>query len=281
MSAIRHRFLSVTAILLVRTALGAPPLAAGDYSDIDGGVGTLSIATRADGSLAFEIEADGANLHTCSVSGTIQDGASRILSPSGGGDACVIDFHAASDPARDPAPGSGPDAIEVSVNGTAENFEACRAFCGARASFDRTYFRVPSGCNTKARQDTYGAFKRAEKDKDYLSGLDILEPLQSRCGRFLGWIEQDRVHNHLALMLHGLGRDADCLRELGRTAAGSAGNEAVLNENFIGQPMSLEAYLPTAHTTWTIRRRCGGEPEIPPAAPPLGPVSTEPPPPTM
>ena len=260
-------------LLLAHAARSAPPIEVGDYSDIDGGVGSLSIALREDGVMAFALQAQGANLHVCDVVGTIRDGQARIEGFSTPGQVCVIDFRAVTDPAGPTvgaAPASGHNAIEVSVNGAPGSFEACRTFCGMRASFDRTYYRMPAGCNAKARQETYSAFKLAEKDKNYRAGFDILQPLQSRCGRYLGWLEQDKVHNHLALMLHGLGRDVECLQELGRTAAGSADDEAALEKGFVGEPMSFEAYLPTARTTWTIRRRCSGEPA--PASPADGPA---------
>jgi hypothetical protein len=148
--------------------------------------------------------------------------------------------------------------MQVQTDGAAGNFEACRAFCGMRASFDRTYYKPPAGCTRPERQAIFETFRQANDAKEYSRAFAGLQRAQAECGRFFGWIERDRVHNHLALTLHHLDKNAECLSELGKTLASSADDEAALRDKLVGEPMSFEEYLPTAKTTWQVRSLCSG-----------------------
>ena len=93
---------------------------------------------------------------------------------------------------------------------------------------------------------------------DYQQAAEVFERLQTQCARFLDWFERDQVHNNLAMALHRLNLDSECLRELSKTEAASAGNELKLREHFVGAPFDFERYLPVARTTWKVQRACGG-----------------------
>ena len=232
-------------------ASGADTLPAGDFEDLDGPGGYLVIQPAVGERRAFELVAYGANRHTCGLSGNIE-GHLGEASATGSSSICRVDFHPL------------PNAMRVETADGAGNFEACRTFCGMRASFDRTYYKPPPGCTRPERQALVEAFRQAEGAKEYGRALGVLQRVQADCGRFLGWIERDAVHNHVALTLHRLDKNADCLIELDKTRASSAGGESALREQFPGEPMSLEAYLPTARTTWHVRSICSGaEPKAP------------------
>jgi hypothetical protein len=232
-------------------ALGSDTLPTGSFEDVDGPGGYLVISSADNKQLAFQLVAYGANRHTCGLTGTIEDNRGRA-SASADQSICLVDFHAT------------PNAISVQVDGAPGNFEACRAFCGARASFDRTYYKPPPGCTRPERQAIYQTFRQTEAAKEYSRAYGELQRVRNHCGRFFGWIERDRVHNHLALTLHHLDRNGECLTELGKTLASSADDEAALREDFFGEPMSFEEYLPTARTTWQVRGLCSSaEPRAP------------------
>jgi hypothetical protein len=195
--------------------------------------------------LAFQLDAYGANRHTCGLSGTIDGNRGRVTATADQS-ICLVDFH------------TMPNAVNVQINRAPGNFDACRAFCGARASFDRTYYKPPEGCTRPERQAIYQTFRHSDEAKEYSRAFADLQRAQAECGRFFGWIERDRVHNHLALTLHHLDKNTECLTELSKTLASSVDDEAALRNKFEGEPMSFEEYLPTARTTWQVRGLCSG-----------------------
>jgi len=204
----------------IALALGSDTLPAGAFEDVDGPGGSLVISSTENKQLAFQLEAYGANRHTCGLSGTIDGNRGRATN-SADHSICLIDFH------------TTPNAVSVQVSEAPGNFEACRAFCGVRASFDRTYFKPPAGCTRPERQSIYQTFRQADEAKDYGRAFADLQRAQAECGRFFGWIERDRVHNHLALTLHHLHMNAECLTELGKTLASSVDDEAALRNKFM------------------------------------------------
>jgi hypothetical protein len=125
-----------------------------------------------------------------------------------------------------------------------------------RAGFEGSYFALPKGCTHAQRRATGKSFTQAFQSRDYQHAYEVLAAMQSRCARFLEWIEQDRLHNDLALTLHHLDRDADCLKELAQTLAASVSDEQGLAERIIGAPSDLESYRPVARATWHNQRLC-------------------------
>jgi hypothetical protein len=250
-----HAFASAFGSLLLFAslvlALGPETLPTGTFEDVDGPGGSLVISSTDNKQLAFQLDAYGANRHTCGLSGTI-DGNRGRATATAEQSICLVDFQ------------TTPNAVNVQVNGGPGNFEACRAFCGARASFDRTYYKPPAGCTRPERQAIYQTFRQADDAKEYSRAFAELQRAQAECDRFFGWIERDRVHNHLALTLHHLDKNAECLTELGKTLALSVEDEAALRNKFEGEPMSFEEYLPTARTTWQVRGLCSGAEPIAP-----------------
>jgi hypothetical protein len=226
-------------------ALSSDILPTGTFEDVDGPGGSLVIWSTDNKQLAFQLEAYGANRHSCGLSGTIAGNLGRATGTADQS-VCLVDFQ------------SKPNGVTVQVNGRPDNFEACRTFCGARASFDRTYYKPPAGCTRPERQVIYQTFRQAVDAKEYSRALTELQQAQAECDRFYGWIERDRVHNHLALTLHHLGKNAECMAELGKTLALSVDDEAALRNKFEGEPMSFEEYLPTAKTTWQVKAFCSG-----------------------
>lgn len=229
----------------VAFALSPDTLPTGEFEDVQGPGGNLVISSDEKKKLAFRLVANGANGHSCGLEGNIEGNQGRTESLGDVG-ACIVDFEAES------------NAIAVKVNGADRNFEACRAWCGMRASFDRAYIKVPAECTASERQAKYIASKQAKDAKNYRLEVDGLKRVQVDCYQYLEWIERDNVHNDVALALHYLDNNRECLRELSKTLASTTGSEAALRDNFSSEPMSFEAYLPTARTTWQVHRNCSG-----------------------
>jgi hypothetical protein len=229
----------------VAFGLSSDTLPTGEFEDVQGPGGNLVISSDEKKKLVFRLVANGANGHSCGLGGDIEGNQGRTESLGDVG-ACIVDFQTES------------NEITVKVDGAEGNFEACRAWCGMRASFDRVYIMVPAGCTTSERQARNSASKQAKDAKDYRRAVDGLKRLQVDCYRYFELIERDANHNDMALALHHLDKNRECLHELSETLASSAGSEAALRENFYGEPADFEGYLPTARTTWQLHRICSG-----------------------
>jgi hypothetical protein len=233
------------------SALPTDPIRTGDYEDANGAGSYLEISTADHGKLSFVLLSNGANGHSCFLSGTIEGNRGQSGTEHGLPN-CAVDFHQTS------------NAIDVQVSGLDGNFEACRSYCGMRAGLEVTFTAPPAGCSRLERQATYRIFAQSDKDHEYGRAFEELRRVQAHCPPFLGWKERDAVHNHLALRLHHLGKNDECLRELENTLGSSAGDEETLRDSFYGEPMHFDYYLPTAKTTWYIRKLCKGEePKVP------------------
>lgn len=213
----------------------------GSY-ETEGGWGQLTIKSgNRPGTLGFSIEAIGGNAHTCSVGGTLQ-GDRGVADDETGPEACAIRFTARG------------DRIEVKPL-TPEN---CRTFCGARASFDGTYLLPPEGCRPAQRKARRAVFLSAYQARRHAEALSTLSAFQRECGALLSWLEVDRVRNDLAVTLHHLGRDDECLAQLKATRGAQWSTEAEVREGL--PPSDADAYLSVAKATWTNQRLCGRKP---------------------
>src|ERR1700719_68329 len=173
-------FSFASAVASFALPLGSDTLPTGDFEDVDGPGGYLVISPADNKQLAFQLVAYGANRHTCGLSGIIESNRGRADN-SADQSVCIVDFHPSS------------NAMQVQTDGAAGNFEACRAFCGMRASFDRTYYKPPAGCTRPERQAIFETFRQANDAKEYSRAFAGLQRAQAECGRFFGWIERDRV----------------------------------------------------------------------------------------
>ncbi len=174
----------------------AGPMPPGEYRT-DQGWGTLEIKPAAGGKQAFTIDAIGANAHTCSLDGTIQDHHASV-DTGAPGPRCEIDFH----------PKGGGFDIDSKTN------EACRAFCGARASYDGLYLKPPAGCTTAEIKKTRADFAKLYAAKDYAGAQAALAPVIAHCASMLWTNEDGQIRNDLAVTYHHLGKSAECRKVL-------------------------------------------------------------------
>jgi len=158
------------------------------------GWGTMRIARRGP-ALTFSIDAVGANVHICTLEGSLR----KAVADLEGSDRtrCEVRFtptHAG---------------IEVTSNG-----EPCRAYCGARAGFEGLYLRPAPGCTPTEVTRTRAEFKRRYDRKAYAEARDLLTPVADRCAKTLLWSDTNWIANDLAITLHRLGDRAGCLARL-------------------------------------------------------------------
>ena len=237
--------LPVATIVFAGSATGAPALPTGQYKT-EGGWGTLVVnPSSATAGQPVRISARGVNQSSCGLTGIIAQGEAHISSNSNSALVCTVTFQ-----------GNG-SSIAVKLLGDSPNWEECRvSLCGARTDFEAEYFRLPASCTDAEREKTDAAFAAVFRAGDYQHAYDLLQSVESTCGRFLGWVEKDKTHNNLAVALHRLHRDPECLQELSQTEAASAANEAGLQKRFLGAPFDLALYLPVAQTTWKVEKAC-------------------------
>lgn len=201
-----------------------------------GGWGHLSIYKNNDGSLAFDISSLGANAHSCNLKGTIKNGQA-ILKGSEENKPCIVTFHRTG------------DQIEV-----AENNNACRYYCGARAGFPGAYLKAKQGCSEikKSRDE----FKRLYNKKAYAQARDVLEPVVKNCEDVMDPMEIGWVRNDLAITQYKLGEFTECLHTLQPLEKVAKQTDDELFDSYSGQPAFAESSVKIAKATRTNIKLC-------------------------
>lgn len=197
--AIRMRAAVAAAAFSASLPVGAagPAIDPGRYLYVEGGSahGVLTVQGN-----AFEIETIGGNCHTCALSGTF-DG--RVGIARDGENVCRI------------AVSGGHGDLRLDTSGS----DACRDFCGMRASFDGEYRRPGAACTDRARDVRTERSHRQYAAHDYDAARTTLKALLAECGGFMGWIELDRAKSDLALTEYHRGDRAQCVAVLSDTIA--------------------------------------------------------------
>lgn len=217
-------------VLMVAMVLSAGPLEpkVGTYV-FEGGAGTLVLAKG-----TFSIEVVGANAHTCQLSGTWK-GAAGLANDEG--EKCELSFGVKGD--------------EVSVTSTGE---ACRTYCGARASFDGRYLTPPKGCTSAEVKKTRTAFKTAYDKKQFAASITLLKPLLETCVPVLDRFDVMWIRNDLAIAQHKAGDDQACLATLEPLAEY---RDAPPGEPIGYEPSFEDVFARIAKATRTNAKLCG------------------------
>jgi hypothetical protein len=217
-------------VLMVAMVMSAGPVEprAGTYI-FEGGAGSLVLAKG-----TFSIEVVGANAHTCNVSGSWK-GASGLANEEG--EKCELSFAAKGD--------------EVTVTSTGE---ACRSYCGARASFDGLYLTPKKGCTRAEVKKTRAAFKAAYDKKQYAQSVSLLAPLLDTCVPVLDRFDVMWIRNDLAIAQHRAGDDQACLSTLEPVAEY---RDAPPGEPIGYEPSFEDVFARIAKATRTNAKLCG------------------------
>ncbi|MFT3710675.1 MAG: hypothetical protein QM817_23885 [Archangium sp.] len=210
--------------------LAAAPVA-GEYV-ADGGRGELKLQKGG----TFRIQTVGGNAHVCDVTGAWK-GELGTTSDEGTG-VCHIKFVA-----------KGKD-VEV----TPVDDEACRAWCGVRATFDGLFLTPVAGCRASEIKTSRDSFKKLYGAKKYVEAAAALSPLLEKCERVIDRFEVLWIRNDLALTQHHAGDDAACLKTLE-----PAGDLRTLNDEDAagGEPAYEEVLKKLARATRTNSKLCG------------------------
>jgi hypothetical protein len=211
-----------------QSVLGAQPPAnpaPGRYVTL-GGWGELQVSAGPAGRVDFQLDAVGANAHSCSLQGSARQGLAELPTDEGQ-PACRVRFS--------PAPRGGVDV-------TSESDAACHGFCGARAWFPGRYEAEPAECAAAARARVDAEFQRQYKAGRYDAAYARLAPVLSACGELLRPDVDGRLRNDLAVTLFHLHRPADCRAALAPLLETYPGSEDDLRENL--PPADFEQMAP-------------------------------------
>lgn len=215
---------------------------AGEYR-ADGGWGTLNVKPAKQGKQSFELFSMGANGHSCELSGEISKG-SAVLSNGYDDERCVVSFKATKG-----------NAITVSSKQT---MDACRGYCGARASFDDVYKKPAKGCDSQSIANARSAFLKLYKSKNYAAAERTLAPVLKNCQRNLFWLTDGSIRNDLALTQAKLGNGAACyatLKPLMEDAALSDKAVCDHGDHYL-PPTDCMSYLPIVQAARTNLKLC-------------------------
>jgi hypothetical protein len=223
------RWTIALAVAISCSANAADSVRAGNYENPNGNL----VVTDAAGSLKFKIDAFGANGHTCSLDGDIQENQAKL---EGDESPCIVKFNVSA------------KGIDVTSN------EACRYFCGMRAHFDGTYFKPAPGCSSDERSSARDAFKASYAKKDYAAARTKLEPLLTQCAPLLSWLEKPSIRNDLAVTLYHLHDRAACLSVLEPLAEDASKTDDAIRDNY--PPTDADDYLPLVKAAQTNLKLC-------------------------
>jgi len=178
-------------------AAQSPPPSPGHYVT-ERSWGSLVVQPTQAGAAPFDLNTVGPNGHTCELGGRIVDGLA-VVGSDAADEKCVVRFR--------PLKGGG---LLVETDPSTAPADACRAFCGARASFEGDYTRPAKGCDDDARKTTRARFQALYDARRYGAALATLGPLLGACGDTLTWVEEARVRNDLALTHYRLNDKGGC-----------------------------------------------------------------------
>ncbi len=219
----------VMAVVAVVLSAGPVEPKAGTYI-FEGGSGTLVL-----GKGRFEINVVGANAHVCQLGGPWK-GVTGVANDEGS--KCELTFAVTGD----------------SIAVTSVGDEACRSYCGARASFDGTYLTPPKGCGRTELKKTRATFKKQYDAKKFADAVATLTPVVKTCESVVDRFERFWIRNDLAIAQHHAGDDAACLVTLEPLAEY---RDATPGEPVGYEPSFEEEFGKIAKATRTNAQRCG------------------------
>ena len=189
---------AVWALAAARCAVGAepPPYAPGEY--VQPGCCVTTLGTPTASGQAFTTTAQGANGHSCELSGTVV-GRRAVLKSEFSPESCELELGEIT----------GGFALTVTAGR-----DGCRQYCGARAWFEGDYRRPPAACGPTAMRKTRTAFKQAYQAKRYDTARGLIEPLLAECESWTVWDQRAWIRNDTALAQLRAGAPAQCLETL-------------------------------------------------------------------
>lgn len=205
-----------------------------------GDSGILRIEHQDSNVTTFSIDSVGGNCHTCALTGSMTGnvGETDRVADSTTESVCRLSFFQQGD--------------SVTLSPITE--DACRDYCGARASFAGRYKKLRQGCFAEARRLRYALANRQYKAKRFQKSEATLNALLAECREFMYYTEVDRVKNDIALSQLHQGRPDNCLKTLASTVAAKFNGDDELREGM--SPCDFDQYHAIARSTWFNKAVC-------------------------
>lgn len=169
----------------------------GEYVYVEGGQAHGVLVVKGG---RFKVDTLGANCHLCSLTGTLKGNVGMTT--------------------------DGDETCRISITGNhgtlkldSGNTDACRSYCGERATFEGEYRRPPEACTGRSRAARLMQARAQYAKKDYAAAEAAFTSLIGECASDMDWIEVDRVRSELALTQFHLGERTKCLATLSETTA--------------------------------------------------------------
>lgn len=230
------RFWLVLAVLLPFAAQAEMP-AAGVYLT-ERGFGELRVSQKGE----FSIEVIGTNGHSCGLSGTLEASGLGETNTSDG-DICQIKLNAVD----------GGYAVEV-AEGSAE---FCRTYCGARAFFTHTYYKVEKQCIPGSIDFAIDSFAvTATADEPAYIDKEVT-PLLSQCARTMSDEQKSEAARITALARAHAGDKAGCVAALKAQAPLYTLTDAAILEEYSYAPSDALNMLARAKKLRDTAALCG------------------------
>jgi hypothetical protein len=202
--------------------------------------GVLRVSPAKGGALPFKLNTVGANRHICELEGAIRNGQARLEESSDDKKPCIVTFKLVKD-----------NGIEVA----SLQDSACQVYCGARATFQDTYYLPPPSCAPSHVAGVRKRFKAAYDAKAYADALALLSPVHQKCEKFMQSNDFDWVSNDLAITQYRAGDVAACRKTLASLVELAQTPDKDIREGY--PPSDAEAFLRLARAARANLKLCG------------------------
>lgn len=207
------------------------------------GRGVLELRSAEGTAPQFSLLSLGSNFGTCQIEGRVEADTLTTSVAQGGGAPCVL--------------GIRTDAATAEITSFSEGSDGCAAFCGAGASPEGVYQRIPLRCAPRTVQAARDASQLASERGRYRTAARALEPVLA-CDFAIEPLEEASIRNDLASAYQHLRRDQACREVLAPLEWLVEATERQLTTD--GLPAETKAWLLLQQSIRTNLRRCRSGP---------------------
>jgi len=202
------------------------------------GTGTLTITSAGAGIKEFRISTIAAAGHMCELDGTLNGNVGKQKQYDADSPECLVNFTQRG------------NVVDVASN----TREACLEGCGARATFEGTFYLPPAACKPGASRQVKDTFLRQYKARNYAQAYQTLNEWFGKCEHLMFWVDVDNTRNDLALAQFHMNQPAACLATLAKTYA--AKKKTIEEVQLRLAYVDYEAYASTAKATFHNLKLC-------------------------
>jgi len=192
-----------------------PVIAAGNYAT-ERGVGSVDVTRQPDGRMLFRLISSAPDAQACLMEGELK-GRTVSVPTSAGNKPCEMRVTKTASGFKLDEPGSG---------------NVCRQFCGPRAEFAGTYFKLKPACVPAAIHKEQERARVQIENKAFVSARDRLRILARDCQRTMDPWTESRLRNDFATAQLKLGDLAGCRQTLEPLKEFAARNNANIRMSY-------------------------------------------------